>query len=223
MARARRRHGRAPRRRGRSLDGRADGPVAVRRGGAVKAPRFWGQPRPSLLARLLQPIGWAYGRANRAAHAGAGRAGRRADDLRRQFHGRRGRQDPDRASLGADADRRRPTRRLLVAGLWRRRTRRASARRSGCPYRRNGWRRAAAARQTRAIAGLRRIGCEAQEAQSRPAPIRSFSTTACRLRGSSRTSPSPSWMARAASAMASAFLLVRCGRPFRLSCRSCTR
>jgi tetraacyldisaccharide 4'-kinase len=29
----------------------------------VKAPRFWSKPRPTLLARLLQPTGWAYGRA----------------------------------------------------------------------------------------------------------------------------------------------------------------
>jgi tetraacyldisaccharide 4'-kinase len=29
----------------------------------VKAPRFWGKPRPTVLARLLQPTGWAYGRA----------------------------------------------------------------------------------------------------------------------------------------------------------------
>jgi tetraacyldisaccharide 4'-kinase len=29
----------------------------------VKAPRFWLKPRPTLLARLLQPAGWAYGRA----------------------------------------------------------------------------------------------------------------------------------------------------------------
>jgi tetraacyldisaccharide 4'-kinase len=29
----------------------------------VKAPRFWGKPRPTLPARLLQPVGWAYGRA----------------------------------------------------------------------------------------------------------------------------------------------------------------
>jgi tetraacyldisaccharide 4'-kinase len=28
----------------------------------VKAPRFWSKPRPTLLARLLQPTGWAYGR-----------------------------------------------------------------------------------------------------------------------------------------------------------------
>ena len=48
---------------GRPLDGRASSPVAVRRGGAVKAPRFWSKPRPTLLARLLQPTGWAYGRA----------------------------------------------------------------------------------------------------------------------------------------------------------------
>ncbi|HEY5206247.1 MAG TPA: tetraacyldisaccharide 4'-kinase [Roseiarcus sp.] len=29
----------------------------------MKAPRFWAKPRPTLLARLLQPTGWAYGRA----------------------------------------------------------------------------------------------------------------------------------------------------------------
>jgi tetraacyldisaccharide 4'-kinase len=29
----------------------------------LKAPRFWSQPRPTLLARLLQPTGWVYGRA----------------------------------------------------------------------------------------------------------------------------------------------------------------
>ena len=29
----------------------------------MKAPRFWMKPRPTLLARLLQPTGWAYGRA----------------------------------------------------------------------------------------------------------------------------------------------------------------
>ena len=29
----------------------------------MKAPRFWRKPRPTLLARLLQPTGWAYGRA----------------------------------------------------------------------------------------------------------------------------------------------------------------
>ena len=29
----------------------------------MKAPRFWSKPRPTLLARLLQPTGWAYGRA----------------------------------------------------------------------------------------------------------------------------------------------------------------
>ena len=28
----------------------------------MKAPRFWSKPRPTLLARLLQPTGWAYGR-----------------------------------------------------------------------------------------------------------------------------------------------------------------
>jgi tetraacyldisaccharide 4'-kinase len=29
----------------------------------LKAPRFWLKPRPTLLARLLQPTGWVYGRA----------------------------------------------------------------------------------------------------------------------------------------------------------------
>lgn len=29
----------------------------------MKAPRFWSKPRPTPLARLLQPAGWAYGRA----------------------------------------------------------------------------------------------------------------------------------------------------------------
>jgi tetraacyldisaccharide 4'-kinase len=29
----------------------------------VRAPRFWLKPRPTLLARVLQPTGWAYGRA----------------------------------------------------------------------------------------------------------------------------------------------------------------
>ena len=37
-------------------------PAAGCRGGAVRAPRFWVKPRPTLLARLLQPIGFAYGR-----------------------------------------------------------------------------------------------------------------------------------------------------------------
>ncbi len=29
----------------------------------MKAPRFWTKPKPTLLARLLQPTGWVYGRA----------------------------------------------------------------------------------------------------------------------------------------------------------------
>ena len=71
-----RRYGRAPRGGGRPLDGRAEKPVAVRRGGAVKAPRFWSKPRPTLLARLLQPTGWAYGRATAQRMRGQGeRAG----------------------------------------------------------------------------------------------------------------------------------------------------
>jgi tetraacyldisaccharide 4'-kinase len=42
----------------------------------VKAPRFWGKPRPTLLARLLQPTGWAYGRATAQRMRGPGeRAG----------------------------------------------------------------------------------------------------------------------------------------------------
>jgi tetraacyldisaccharide 4'-kinase len=42
----------------------------------LKAPRFWSQPRPTLLARLLQPTGWAYGRATAQRMRGAGeRAG----------------------------------------------------------------------------------------------------------------------------------------------------
>src|ERR1700727_2476650 len=70
------RYSRAPRGGGRPLHGRAERPVAVRRGGAVKAPRFWSKPRPTLLARLLQPTGWAYGRvtARRMREQGA-RAG----------------------------------------------------------------------------------------------------------------------------------------------------
>src|SRR5580704_15673393 len=70
---------------------------------------------------------------DRATHAGAGRTRRRADDLRWQFRRRRRRQDAGRAGAGADADRRRPARRLLVARLWRRRTRRAAARRTEYP------------------------------------------------------------------------------------------
>jgi tetraacyldisaccharide 4'-kinase len=42
----------------------------------VKAPRFWLKPRPTLLARLLQPTGWAYGRATAQRMRGQGeRAG----------------------------------------------------------------------------------------------------------------------------------------------------
>jgi tetraacyldisaccharide 4'-kinase len=42
----------------------------------VKAPRFWAKPRPTLLARLLQPGGWAYGRATALRMHGQGeRAG----------------------------------------------------------------------------------------------------------------------------------------------------
>jgi tetraacyldisaccharide 4'-kinase len=42
----------------------------------VKAPRFWSKPRPTLLARLLQPTGWAYGRATAQRMRGQGeRAG----------------------------------------------------------------------------------------------------------------------------------------------------
>ena len=42
----------------------------------MKAPRFWGKPRPTLLARLLQPTGWAYGRATAQRMRGPGeRAG----------------------------------------------------------------------------------------------------------------------------------------------------
>jgi tetraacyldisaccharide 4'-kinase len=42
----------------------------------VKAPRFWAKPRPTLLARLLQPSGWAYGRATALRMQGQGeRAG----------------------------------------------------------------------------------------------------------------------------------------------------
>ena len=71
-----RRHGRAARRRRRPLDGRARGAPAGRRGGAVKAPRFWLKPRPTLLARVLQPTGWAYGRATARRMRGPGeRAG----------------------------------------------------------------------------------------------------------------------------------------------------
>jgi tetraacyldisaccharide 4'-kinase len=38
----------------------------------LKAPRFWSQPRPTLLARLLQPTGWAYGRATAQRMQGQG-------------------------------------------------------------------------------------------------------------------------------------------------------
>ena len=38
----------------------------------MKAPRFWGKPRPTLLARLLQPTGWAYGRATAQRMRGPG-------------------------------------------------------------------------------------------------------------------------------------------------------
>jgi tetraacyldisaccharide 4'-kinase len=38
----------------------------------VKAPRFWMKPRPTLLARLLQPTGWAYGRATAQRMRGQG-------------------------------------------------------------------------------------------------------------------------------------------------------
>ena len=42
----------------------------------MKAPRFWSKPRPTLIARLLQPTGWAYGRATAQRMRGAGeRAG----------------------------------------------------------------------------------------------------------------------------------------------------
>jgi tetraacyldisaccharide 4'-kinase len=41
----------------------------------VRAPRFWLKPRPTLLARLLQPTGWAYGRATAQR---MGRPGERA-------------------------------------------------------------------------------------------------------------------------------------------------
>lgn len=42
----------------------------------MKAPRFWLKPRPTLLARLLQPTGWAYGRATAQRMRGQGeRAG----------------------------------------------------------------------------------------------------------------------------------------------------
>ena len=42
----------------------------------MRAPRFWLKPRPTLLARLLQPIGWAYGRATaRRMRAPGERAG----------------------------------------------------------------------------------------------------------------------------------------------------
>ncbi|HEY6734301.1 MAG TPA: tetraacyldisaccharide 4'-kinase, partial [Roseiarcus sp.] len=42
----------------------------------MKAPRFWSKPRPTLLARLLQPTGWAYGRATAQRMRGQGeRAG----------------------------------------------------------------------------------------------------------------------------------------------------
>src|SRR5580704_15435330 len=69
------RYGRAPRGGGRPLHGRAQSAVAVR-GGAVRAPHFWMKPRPTLLARLLQPTGWAYGRATAQRMRGQGeRAG----------------------------------------------------------------------------------------------------------------------------------------------------
>jgi tetraacyldisaccharide 4'-kinase len=38
----------------------------------VRAPRFWSKPRPTLLARLLQPTGWAYGRATAQRMRGQG-------------------------------------------------------------------------------------------------------------------------------------------------------
>ena len=42
----------------------------------MRAPRFWSKPRPTLLARLLQPTGWAYGRATAQRMRGQGeRAG----------------------------------------------------------------------------------------------------------------------------------------------------
>lgn len=42
----------------------------------MKAPRFWSRPRPTLFARLLQPSGWAYGRATARRMQGQGeRAG----------------------------------------------------------------------------------------------------------------------------------------------------
>jgi tetraacyldisaccharide 4'-kinase len=42
----------------------------------LKAPRFWLKPRPTLLARVLQPTGWVYGRATAQRMRGQGaRAG----------------------------------------------------------------------------------------------------------------------------------------------------
>jgi tetraacyldisaccharide 4'-kinase len=38
----------------------------------LKAPRFWLKPRPTLLARLLQPTGWVYGRATAERMRGQG-------------------------------------------------------------------------------------------------------------------------------------------------------
>ena len=94
---------------------RAD--AAASRGARGEGARLLGARKPTALARLLAPVGMVYGAVDRAAHAPAGRAGRRAGRLRRQFRRRRRRQDAGRARARADADRRRPAGRLPVARL----------------------------------------------------------------------------------------------------------
>ena len=95
--------------------------LAGRRSGAVRAPALLGEAAADRCsrARFSRSAG-LIGRATARRMRAAGRAGRGADDLRRQFRRRRRRQDADGDRARADAGRERPARRLPVARLWRR-------------------------------------------------------------------------------------------------------
>ena len=203
--------------------GALESSAAGRRGGAVKAPRFWLKPRPTLLARLLQPAGWAYGRATARRMRGPGeRAGAPTICVGNFVAGGAGK-TPAALALA----------RMLIG----------DGRRVAFLSRGYGGAERAEPllvdpdAHTAAMVGdepllLAKTGAllgrggsgekrkkrdrsRRERAHSRRRPAKSGARQGPR--------PSPSWMARPASATASAFRLVRCARQFRRSCRSCRR
>lgn len=188
----------------------------------MKAPRFWSQPTPTLLARLLQPTGWAYGRATARRMQGLGeRVGAPTICVGNFTVGGAGK-TPTALALA----------RMLIGD-----GRRVAflSRGYGGPERVEPLL-VEADSHTAAMVGdepllLTRVAqCwvgtdrirSAQSAVEAGANVLILDD-GLQIRGWPRTSPSRSWMAKAASATAFAFPLVRCARPFRPSCRSCRR